>query len=39
MLDNRRQTEEADKKYFTYQFFDPGPFKFGSQDFWREVAE
>lgn len=39
MLDNRRQTEEADKKYFTYQFFDPGPFKFGSVDFWREVAE
>lgn len=37
VIDNQRQTIEMDKKLFIAQFVDPGPFKFGSEEWRREL--
>lgn len=33
-IDNQRQTNELSKKMFSATFMDPGPFKFGSAEYW-----
>lgn len=38
VLDNMRQTAEVSAKTFTYNFVDPGPFKFGSLEFWQRLS-